>query len=242
MEGPRSPCGDTTIGCNNAAVKRINPLYLLIALNVLLVLFRDWLLPAETTAAIAERAELVLAALGPFGHAGLVAVIGICGFFFLPFVLPLCLLAGALYGPWAGTAVALAGLVLGTATSTFSVRHVFTGMQRTIDKRPKLGRLIASADRNLNLVILMVRFAVIVPPLIQNIALALTHASVTRLTLLSVVALIPAAAIYAFIGAGLVEGGNLTQLALYLALPVVLLLTLSATLAWFKSRLGDLAD
>lgn len=223
-------------------MKRINPLYVLIALNVLLILFRDWLLPEETTAAIGARTEAVLAALGPFGYAGLVAAIGICGFFFLPFVLPLCLLAGALYGPWAGTAVGLVGLVLGTVTSTFSVRHVFTGMQQTIDKRPGLKRLIASADRHLNLVIVMVRFAVVVPPLIQNIALALTHASVLRLTLVSVLALIPAAAIYAFIGAGLVEGRNAADLALYLAPPVLLLLMLSASLAWLTSRLGDPAD
>lgn len=223
-------------------MKRINPLYLLIALNVLLVVFRDWLLPAETTAALAARAESVLAALGPFGHAGLIATIGICGFFFLPFVLPLCLLAGALYGPWAGAALALAGLVLGTVTSTFSVRHVFTGMQRTIDKRPKVKELIASADRHVTLVIVMVRFAIIVPPLIQNIALALTKASVTRLALVTVVAAIPAAAIYAFLGAGLVEADKVTDLALYLALPVLLLLALSASLAWFKSRLGDPAD
>jgi uncharacterized membrane protein YdjX (TVP38/TMEM64 family) len=223
-------------------VKRINPLYLLIALNVLLVLFRDWLLPAETTAAIAARAESVLTALGPFGHAGLVVAIGICGFFFLPFVLPLCLLAGALYGPWVGTAVGLAGLVLSTVTSTLSVRHVLTGMQRMIDKRPKLKGLIASTDRHVTLVIVMVRFAIIVPPLLQNIALALTKASVTRLALVTVVASIPAAAIYAFLGAGLVAADKVTDLALYLALPVLLLLALSASLAWFKSRLGDLAD
>jgi uncharacterized membrane protein YdjX (TVP38/TMEM64 family) len=223
-------------------VKRINPIYLLIALNVLLILFRDWLLPEETTAAIAASAESVLAALGPFGHAGLVAAIGICGFFFLPFVIPLGLLAGALYGPWSGTAVTLAGLVLCTVTSTLSVRHVFTGMQRTIEKRPKLKRLIASADRHVDLVIVMVRFAVVVPPLLQNIALALTRASIARLALVTAVAAIPIAAIYAFLGAGLVEADKLTDLALYLAVPVLLLLALSASLAWLKSRLGDPAD
>jgi len=223
-------------------VKRINPLYLLIALNVLLVLFRDWLLPEETTAAIAANVESVLVALGPFGYAGLVVAFGICGFFFLPFVIPLGLLSGALYGPWAGTAVTLAGLVVSTITLTLSVRHVFTGLQRTIDKRPKLKHLIASADRRLNLVIVMVRFAVVVPALLQSLALAMTHASVTRLALVTSVASIPAAAIYAFIGAGLVAGDELTDLAFYLAIPVVLLLALSASLAWFTSRLGDPAD
>lgn len=223
-------------------MKRINPVYLLIAFTALLILLRDWLLPAETTAAIAASVESTLVALGPFGYAGIVAAIGVSGFFFLPFVIPLCILGGALYGAWAGTGVALAGIVLSTLTSTWSVRHVFTGMQQTIDRRPKLKELIASADRHLNLVIVMVRFAVVVPLLIQHIALALTGASLTRLALLTSVASIPAAAIFSFLGAGLVEADRLTDLALYLALPVLLMVALAASLAWFKSRLGDPAD
>ncbi len=223
-------------------MKRINPIYLLIASTALLILLRDWLLPAETTAAIAASVESTLVALGPFGYAGLVAAFGVSGFFFLPFVIPLCILSGALYGAWAGTGVALAGIVLSTVTSTVSVRHVFTGMQQTIDQRPKLKRMIATADRHLNLVIAMVRFAVIVPLLLQHVALALTGASLTRLVLVTSVASIPAAAIFAFLGAGLVEADKVTDLTLYLAIPVALMLGLTFALAWFRSRLGDPAD
>jgi uncharacterized membrane protein YdjX (TVP38/TMEM64 family) len=223
-------------------VKRINPIYLLIAFTALLILLRDWLLPAETTAAIAASVESALIALGPFGHAGLVALFGLCGFFYLPIMIPLGILGGALYGPWVGAAVALAGIVLSTVTSTISVRHVFTGMQPMIDKRPKLKKVIASADRHLTLVIVMVRFAVVVPPLFQNVALALTGATITRLTLVTSVASIPAAVIYAFLGAGLVEADKVTDLTLYLAIPVALMLALTFVLAWFKSRLGDPAD
>lgn len=223
-------------------MKRINPIYLLIAFTALLILLRDWLLPAETTAAIAASVESALIALGPFGHVGIVAAFGVTGFFFLPFVIPLCLLGGALYGPWVGTALALAGLVLSTATSTLAVRHVFTGMQQTIEKRPKLKRMIASADRHLNLVIVTVRFAIIVPPLFQHVALALTGASLTRLVLVTSVASIPAAAIFSFLGAGLVEADNVTDLTLYLAIPVALMLALTLALSWFRSRLGDPAD
>ncbi len=223
-------------------MKRINPIYLLIASTALLILLRDWLLPADTTAAIAASVESTLVALGPLGYAGLVAAFGVSGFFFLPFVIPLCILSGALYGAWAGTGVALAGIVLSTVTSTVSVRHVFTGMQQTIDQRPKLKRMIATADRHLNLVIAMVRFAVIVPLLLQHVALALTGASLTRLVLVTSVASIPAAAIFAFLGAGLVEADKVTDLTLYLAIPVALMLGLTFALAWFRSRLGDPAD
>lgn len=223
-------------------MKRINPVYLLIAFTALLFLLRDWLLPAETTAAIAASVESALIALGPLGYAGIVAGFGVSGFFFLPFVIPLCILSGALYGAWAGTGVALAGIVLSTVTSTVSVRHVFTGMQQTIDKRPKLKRMISNADRHLNLVIVTVRFAVIVPLLFQHVALALTHASLTRLAVVTSVSSIPAAAIFAFLGAGLVEADEVTDLTLYLAIPVALMLLLTLALAWFKSRLGDPAD
>jgi uncharacterized membrane protein YdjX (TVP38/TMEM64 family) len=157
-------------------------------------------------------------------------------------MIPLGILSGALYGPWTGAAVTLAGIVLSTVTSTISVRHVFTGMQPTIDKRPKLKQIIASADRHLNLVIVMVRFAVVVPPLFQNVALALTAASLTRLVLVTSVASIPAAVIYAFLGAGLVSADKVTDLTLYLAIPVALMLGLTGALAWFKSRHGDPAD
>ena len=223
-------------------MKRINPIYLLIAFTALLILLRDWLLPAEMTDAIAASVESALIALGPFGYAGIVAAFGVTGFFFLPFVIPLCILGGALYGPWVGTALALAGLVVSTATSTLSVRHVFTGMQQTIDKRPRLKRMIASADRHLNLVIVTVRFAIILPPLFQHVALALTGASLTRLVLVTSVASIPAAAIFSFLGAGLVEADSVTDLTFYLAIPVAFMLALTLALYWFKSRLGDPAD
>jgi uncharacterized membrane protein YdjX (TVP38/TMEM64 family) len=223
-------------------VKRINPIYLLIVLNVLLILFRDLLLSEETITAIGDGVESALVALGPFGYAGLALAFALCGFFFIPLMIPLGILAGALYGAWGGTAVSLIGIVLSTATSTVAVRHVFTGMQPSIEKRPKLKRLIAGADRHINLVIVTVRFAVVVPPLFQNLALALTGASLTRLMLVTSLASLPGAAIYSFLGAGLVKAERVTDLTLYLAVPVLLMVGLSLSLAWFRSRLGDPAD
>ena len=220
-------------------MKRLSPIHLLIALNVLLILFRDLILPAETTAAIGAEVESVLLALGPFGYVGLVLAYIVCGFFFVPLLIPLNILGGALYGAWVGTAVALAGITLGCVASTFSARHVFTGMQQSIDKRPGLKRMIAGADRHRNLIIVMVRFAVVIPYLIQNVALALTSASITRLAALTAVSAVPGAAIYSFLGAGLVESDDVQTTLLLLGISVAIMLALAGALAWLRTRLGE---
>ena len=149
-------------------MKRINPIYLLIALNIVLILFRDLLLTDEANDAIRLWVEDILLRLGPFGYLGIVAAYILCGFFLIPLLIPLNILGGALYGAWTGTALALTGIVLATVASVISVRRVFTGMHRSIENRPSLQRIIAAADRHANLAILMVRFSVIVPYLLQN--------------------------------------------------------------------------
>ena len=217
-------------------MKRINPIYILIALNIVLILFRDVILPEETTAAFAVGVEATLLRLGPLGYGGIVVTYILCGFFFVPLLIPLNILGGALYGAWTGTAIALVGITLGTIASVISVRHIFTGMQSSIDKRPSLKRLVAGADRHSNLVILMVRFSVIVPYLLQNIALAATNISAVRITLVTAISAIPGAAIYSFLGAGLVEAEQASELLLYVLVPVLLMLALTGAMAHFRAR------
>jgi len=223
-------------------VKRINPIYLLIALNVILILFRDVILPEETTAAFAAGVESMLLRLGPWGYGGIVAVYILCGFFLVPLLIPLNILGGALYGAWVGTIIALVGITLATVASVISVRQVFTGMQSSIEKRPSLQRLIATADRHTNLAILAVRFSVIVPYLMQNIALAATSASAARITLITAVSAIPGAAIYSFLGAGLVAAEDASELLLYVAVPILLMLGLTGLIAWTRNKADALAD
>jgi len=220
-------------------VKRINPIALLVVLNVLLIVFRDLILPEQATATFAATVESTLVAIGPLSYLGLIAAYAICGFFFVPLLIPLNVLGGALYGAYVGTAVALAGITLGCVASTISARFVFTGMQRTVDKRPGLKRLVESADRHGNLVIVMVRFAVVIPYLLQNIALAVTRASITRLALVTAVSAVPGAAIYSFLGAGLVESEDVTELLIFLAVPIALMLALTGAVAWFRHRFDD---
>jgi uncharacterized membrane protein YdjX (TVP38/TMEM64 family) len=223
-------------------VKRINPIYLLIALNILLILFRDVLLPEETSAALAATVESSLIRLGIFGYAGIVLIYVLCGFFFVPILIPLNILGGALYGAWAGTAVAVVGVTFGCIASILSVRYVFTGMQNVVERREGLKRLIGKADRYPNLAIVMVRFAVVIPYLWQNIALAMTRSSAVRIALVTAISGIPGAAIYSFLGAGLVEADDVPDLLLYMAVPVGIMLGLMAAIAWFRSRYGRDVD
>jgi len=230
----------STGSCDNRHVTRINPIFILILLNVVLILFRDVILPPETTAAFGAAVESTLVRLGFFGYAGIVAAYVVCGFFFVPLLIPLNILGGALYGALGGTIVALAGITLGTVASVFSARHLFTGMQSTIEKRPALRRLVAGADRHSVLAILMVRFSIVVPYLLQNIALAATSVSTTRITLITAVSAIPGAAIYSFLGAGLVEAERADELIIYVLIPILLMLMLTAAIAWFRARAGTL--
>jgi uncharacterized membrane protein YdjX (TVP38/TMEM64 family) len=217
-------------------VRRINPIHLLIALNILLIVFRDVLLSDEASAAFAQTIESLLLSLGIFGYFGIVAAHVACAFFFVPLLIPLNILGGALYGAFEGTIVAMAGITLGTIASTLSARHVFTGMHRSIDKRPRLQRLLGRADQRPNMTIALTRFMVVVPYLFQNIALAATNLSVARLTAVTAVSAIPGAAIYSLLGAGLVRAQQVNEMLLYLAVPIVLLLAISGALVFFQNR------
>lgn len=221
------------------AVKRINPIYLLIALNIILIAFRDVILPEETSAALALNIESALVQLGPAGYLGIVAAYVLCGFFFVPLLIPLNILGGALYGAYIGTAVALAGITFGCIASTVSARYVFTGMKKSVDQRPRLRKLIADADKHRNLVIVIMRFTVVIPYLWQNIALAVTSSSVTRIALVTAVSAIPGAAIYSFLGAGLVRADQVNELLFYLALPIVMLLVISGGMLYMKKRFEE---
>ena len=221
------------------AVKRINPIYLLIVLNILLVLGRDVILPEETRVALGAAVESGFLSLGALGYAGIVLIYAVCGFFFVPLLIPLNILGGALYGAWVGTAVAVAGITLGCVTSTLSARHVFTGMSGVVDRMPSLKLLVRQADRYPNLAIVMVRFAIVIPYLVQNIALAVTRSSALRITLLTAVSALPGAAIYSFLGAGLVAADDVRDVMIYMAIPVALMLAVTFALARFRSRLED---
>lgn len=220
-------------------MRRVNPIYLLVGFNVLFFVARTWLVPETSAERFGHFLEVTLAGLGWIGYAGILGVYSVCSFFFIPLLIPINILCGAIYGPYLGTAVAMVGITLGCVASTLSVRHVFRGLQRTIDERPAARRILGQVERHGGVVVILVRLAFVVPYLVQNIVLASTSLSLSRLTLLTVLGALPGAAIYSFLGAGLVQADSVDQLALYMAVPLVLLVVIGLVLKRFDARFGD---
>lgn len=220
-------------------MRRLNPIWLLIAFNILFFTVREWVLPDGAIEQFSNYMEMTLVGLGPVGYAGVLAIYTLCAFFFIPLLIPINILCGAVYGAYAGTVVSIAGITLGSIASTISVRHVFIGMQRVVDKRPAAQKILAQINRHGTIVVILVRLAFVVPYLLQNIVLAVTSISLVRLTLLTAIGAIPSAAIYSFLGAGLMQAENANELALYLAVPLVLLIAITLALRWLNARYGE---
>lgn len=219
-------------------MKRINPIYLLIAFNIVVFVFRDWLLPEGSTERLGDYLEASLGSFGVLGYVGVLALFSVCSFFFIPLLIPLNMLCGAAYGPYVGTAVSIVGITLGCFASTISVRHVFKGMQRVVDKRPAAQKMLAQVGRHGDISVIFVRLAFVVPYLLQNIVLAITSIGIFRLALLTAFGSLPGAAIYSFLGAGLMQAESANELALYLAVPLLLFLAVSLSVKYLGSRLN----
>jgi uncharacterized membrane protein YdjX (TVP38/TMEM64 family) len=217
-------------------VRRINPIWLLIAFNVLFFVMRGWVLPEGAIEQFSNEVEASLQGFGIAGYAGIVIAYAVCAFFFIPLLIPINILCGAVYGAWVGTAISLVGITFGSIASTISVRHVFTGMQRTIDGRPAAQKILAQIERYGTVIVILVRLAFVVPYLLQNILLATTKIGIGRLTWLTAVGSLPSAAIYSFLGAGLMQAGSVDELALYLAVPLVLLIAVTVLIRWLNAK------
>lgn len=215
---------------------RINPLYIFIALNIVIFLFGDWVVGEDSAREVAARVDGFVEHLGWAGYAGVVVAFVLSGFFFVPVLIALNVVSGALFGPLAGTAVSVVGITLGAVASMLSVRYVFTGMQAQIDKRPYARNVLRQIGRHGAIVVLMVRLAFIVPYLLQNIALALAPIGAPRLVLLTAVGSLPGAAVYSFLGAGLMRSAEVEELAFYLAVPLVLLLAVFGAVKYLNAK------
>lgn len=217
-------------------MRKINPIYLLIAFNILLFVLRAWIPPDGGIDRFSAGLETALEELGVVGYLAVLGIYALCSFLFIPLLIPLNILCGALYGPVVGTAISIVGITLGCFVSTISVRHVFTGMQKVVAKRPSAQKILAQVARHGDVAVIFVRLAFIVPYLIQNIVLALTSINVYRIALLTFVGSLPGAAIYSFLGAGLVRADSTNEFAVYLAVPLVLLIAITVAMRYFNSK------
>lgn len=145
-------------GLSGAAVKRINPIYLFIGFNILVFVLRDVVFDSSGEQ-LAANVESVLAWLGLWGYVAVAGIYVVCAFFFIPLLIPLNIAGGALYGAYAGTAVAFVGIVLGSVASTFSVRHVFKGMQGMVGRRPAAMKALNQISRHGPVAVVLIRLA-----------------------------------------------------------------------------------
>lgn len=217
-------------------MKKLNPIYLLIAFNVLFFLFEGVFGSSAAWRAFSVHAETLVSDLGVIGYLGVVAAYCVCAFFFIPLLIPLNVAAGALYGPYIGTAVSLTGITAGCLASTLSVRYVFKGMQGSIEKRPSAQKILEQIGTHGGIAVLMLRLAFVVPYLWQNLILALAPVDSRRLVLLTAIGSLPGAVIYSFLGAGLMRRGDVSLLGLYLAVPLLLLVVVSIVLKYLNAK------
>ena len=209
-------------------VNRINPVLLLIIFSVLVFLVRKYFFPEYSDEMVISALEGFLTTLGALSYLYMLLAFVICSFFYIPILMPLCLLCGAFFGPVTGAIMALAGITLGGIATTISVRRVFRGMGNVVMNNDEYKKMLVNLTRHGVLVVLLVRLAFVVPYMLQNILLALTNISTGRLALLTLVGAIPGAMSYSFLGAGLVSLGNTDLYGLMVMIPVVVLYLVNA--------------
>ncbi|HEX5418804.1 MAG TPA: VTT domain-containing protein [Gammaproteobacteria bacterium] len=204
-------------------------------MSLVLHFFGDRLF-AGRLAPIAEHIESGFEHLGYAGYVLIVASYALCSFFFIPLLIPLNIASGALYGPYVGTAVAVASIAAGSAASAVSVRHVFTGLQSFVERRPGADKILQQIGVHGSAAVLLLRLAFIVPYLWQNVVLALAPITLKRLVLLTALGSLPGAAVYSLLGAGLMKREDASSLAGYLLVPLLLLAVVAIAVRYLKKR------
>ena len=223
-------------------VRKLNPVLLLIIFSVLIFLVRKVFFPQYTDDMLISALQGLLAQLGLLSVVYLLLGFVVCAFFFIPVLMPLCILCGAFYGPVQGSVVALAGITLGCVATTVSVRRVFRGMGRVVMDNPEYKNLLVKLTHHGVVVVLLVRLAFVVPYILQNILLALTNISIARLTLLTLLGGIPGAVSDSFLGAGLVSLGNTGLYGAMVMVPVVVLYLVNAQVSYLRRKHGLAED
>ncbi len=204
-------------------INKINPLLLLVVLSILVFLLRAFLFPDYSDTALIGFFEKLLTAYGMLSILYLLLIYFFCSFFFIPILIPLNIVCGALYGPFLGSVVSLSGILVSCVASTISVRYVFRGMANLASGHKEVKKFLRQIDRYGFIVAIIVRLTFFVPYLLQNIVLALTTIRLDKLLLLTLFGAMPGVISYSFLGAGLVSFDDGSTYWLYLLVPVTLL-------------------
>lgn len=219
-------------------LKKVNPLALLILLSIVLFFLRKTLFPEYSDSAIIGHLEAFLSAFGLLSIVYVLAIYFVCSFFFIPILIPLNIACGALYGPGPGALMGMAGILVSCVASTISVRHVFKGIGNFARRNQDIRKFLKQISRHGTIVAIMLRLAFVVPYLVQNVVLAMTTMRLDRLLLLTLVGGFPGVVSYSFLGAGLVSLDDAGTFAIYLLVPLFLLVAVTAINYVMRNQMG----
>ena len=219
-------------------LKKINPLILLIVVSILLFIVRKLLFPEYSDITLINIMEELLSTFGMMSIVYLLALYFFCSFFYIPIIIPLNIVCGALFGPVLGSFVSLAGVMVSCLASTISVRYVFRGMGEFAMRHRDVKKFLNQFSRSGTIVVLIVRLAFMVPYLLQNIILAMTNIKLHRLLLLTLFGAMPGVISYSFLGAGMVSLDDARTYGFYLLVPLVLLAAVSVFINVTQKQMG----
>lgn len=152
------------------------------------------------------------------------------------------LAGGFLFGPWLGAGLAVTGAGIGACLLFLAARHA---LAETLARRagPLLGRVREGLQRDGFWYLLSLRLIPVVPFWLANLAPALAGMPFPAYAAATFLGIIPGAAVYAGIGAGLgqvLDAGGRPDLSAILSpgilLPLLGLAALSLLGAWWRSR------
>ncbi|MDB5311387.1 MAG: pyridine nucleotide-disulfide oxidoreductase [Gemmataceae bacterium] len=130
--------------------------------------------------------------------------------FSVPVGIWLTVLAGFLFGTWAGTAVVSCASTLGAVLAFLAARYVFAdALRRTASARPRLGRALAAIDRGFRAhgayYVLLLRLTPVFPFWLLNLGLGLTPVRLRDYWWASQLGMLPVTLVVANAGASLAE-------------------------------------
>ena len=219
-------------------LKKINPVILLIVVSILLFILRKFLFPEYSDLALISIMEELLTTFGMMSIVYLLVIYFFCSFFYIPILIPLNIVCGALYGPVLGSFVSLAGVLVSCIASTISVRYVFRGMGGFAMRHQDVKKFLNQITRYGTIVVLIVRLAFVVPYLVQNIILAMTNIKLPRLLLLTLFGAMPGVISYSFLGAGMVSLDDAGTYGFYLLVPLALFAAVSVFIHVTRKQMG----
>jgi uncharacterized membrane protein YdjX (TVP38/TMEM64 family) len=232
-----------TAGARRGPAPRLMPLALIVLALALAYAFGLYRLLAFEALARHREALTALVAAAPFVAAALylaayVAVVALS----LPGGAVMTLAGGLLFGPWLGAGAAVTGATLGACLLFLAARSALAPL---VAERaaPLLDRVRPGLERDGFFYLLALRLVPLVPFWLLNLAPALVGMRFLPYAAATAVGIVPGAAVYAGIGAGLGEilaRGETPDLSVILSpgilLPLLGLAALSLLGAWWRRR------